>query len=403
MTICTLYLCYFGLREPLVQTQVLPYLEQLASADINVELLTFEPHLREQWTEEELNEQRERLSAMGINWSYLPYHKTPSSLATAYDILAGAHFAVRLARSKRLDVLHARAHVPMAMALLARRFSRVKLIFDVRGLMAEEYRDAGIWTEGSLPFRFVKRLERIGLRSADQVVVLTERFRECLNRNKLKPLDQTEVIPCCVDLARFDSTTSASNEHRGHFEVVYAGSLTGLYLVDEMVQFFKVIKALRPEAVLRLFSSTPPKEIMAKLAFASVDHNDFEIGSFPPESVGIHLRGARLGLSFRKSAFAQIAASPTKIPEYLAAGVPVVCNAGIGDMDDLVEGERVGVVVREFSERAYQCAAAQALVLAEDPEISARCMHVARAHFDLKTIGAQRYINVYRKLGATLR
>jgi len=26
----TLYLCYFGLREPLVQTQVLPYLRQLS-------------------------------------------------------------------------------------------------------------------------------------------------------------------------------------------------------------------------------------------------------------------------------------------------------------------------------------------------------------------------------------
>ena len=50
----TLYLCYFGLREPLVQTQVLPYLKQLAAAGIRVSLLTFEPHLRSAWTKQEL-------------------------------------------------------------------------------------------------------------------------------------------------------------------------------------------------------------------------------------------------------------------------------------------------------------------------------------------------------------
>ena len=42
-----LYICYFGLREPLVQTQVLPYLRQLRSEKLQVSLLTFEPRLNE--------------------------------------------------------------------------------------------------------------------------------------------------------------------------------------------------------------------------------------------------------------------------------------------------------------------------------------------------------------------
>src|SRR5437764_999195 len=41
----TLYVCYFGIREPLVQTQVLPYLRQLQSENLRVSLLTFEPNL----------------------------------------------------------------------------------------------------------------------------------------------------------------------------------------------------------------------------------------------------------------------------------------------------------------------------------------------------------------------
>ena len=49
----TLYLCYFGLREPLVQTQVLPYLRRLAAGGFEVHLLTFEPNLWRAWSPEE--------------------------------------------------------------------------------------------------------------------------------------------------------------------------------------------------------------------------------------------------------------------------------------------------------------------------------------------------------------
>ena len=46
----TLYLCYFGLREPLVQTQVVPYLRELRAAGIDVYLLTFEPGWPGSWS-----------------------------------------------------------------------------------------------------------------------------------------------------------------------------------------------------------------------------------------------------------------------------------------------------------------------------------------------------------------
>src|ERR1044072_3048727 len=123
MPLSTLYLCYFGLREPLVQTQVLPYLRQLAAAGTGVRLVTFEPELKKSWTREQLEEERSRLAAEGIRWHSLAYHKRPSVPATAFDILAGALYAARLARRERIQVLHARSHVPVAIALIARRLA----------------------------------------------------------------------------------------------------------------------------------------------------------------------------------------------------------------------------------------------------------------------------------------
>src|ERR1044071_2553195 len=94
----TLYLCYFGLREPLVQTQVLPYLRELRRDEIEVSLLTFEPDHARSWSATEEREWKERLRAEGIEWYSLPYHKRPSALVTPYDIMRGAWFAAGLAR-----------------------------------------------------------------------------------------------------------------------------------------------------------------------------------------------------------------------------------------------------------------------------------------------------------------
>ena len=399
----TLYLCYFGIREPLVQTQVLPYLRQIAKAGIGVYLLTFEPNLSQQWTAAELEAMKRELSREGIRWFSLPYHKSPSLPATLFDIFAGARFASRLVRREGVNVLHARSHVPMAMALLARRFSRVKLVFDIRGLMAEEYAESGIWKENSLPFSLVKRLERAGIRSANQIVVLTERLRAWLMENKLKRTEEINVIPCCVDFDRFKERNSSNATHAGdRFEIIYAGSLVGLYLVEEMGKFFQAVKALRPDAFLRILTMSPPGYGSEALKRIGLNDTDFEIMAVAPEDVPQHLRQAQLGVSFRKSSFGQIAASPTKIPEYLAVGLPTVCNSGIGDMDSLLESERVGVVLRSFDEAAHRSAAAMAIELAKDTSIKDRAKSVAHRYFDLNTVGGARYVDLYRKLAENL-
>lgn len=398
MPLHSLYLCYFGLREPLVQTQVLPYLRQIAAAGTKVSFLTFEPSMRQNWSPGDLDEARARLAEQGIRWHFLAYHKNPSMAATLYDILAGANLARRLIREEDVDVLHARAHIPMAMAMLAAT-KNTRLIFDLRGLMAEEYRDAGVWTENSLPFRLVKKIERYGLKRADQVVVLTRRLRDWLVSEELARAEKIEVIPCCVDQERFGAAMAEPvSSHSERFEVVYAGSLVGLYMVEEMGRFFMTIKERQPNAFLRILSVSPPEQGAKQLRQAGVNADDFWIGAVQAAEVPSYLRRARLGISFRKPTFAQIAASPTKIPEYLAAGLPVVSNAGIGDMDSLLERERVGVVVRDFTAAEFERVAEIAHALANDASVRTHCVEVAQRHFDLQAVGGKGYANVYSRI-----
>jgi glycosyltransferase involved in cell wall biosynthesis len=396
--VSTLYICYFGLREPLVQTQVLPYLRELAAAGVEVYLLTFEPQMQREWDANTRNDEKARLVAQGIKWSALAYHKRPSAPATLYDIAAGASMAVRLVRRHRIDVLHARAHIPMAMALIAARITGCFLVFDIRGMMAEEYADAGVWAEKSITFRAIKMIERAGIRRADQLVVLTHSMRKWLRESGLTTGEKIEVIPCCVDFARYDQLDNETNQEPGNFEVIYAGSVTGLYLLEEMAAFFVALRQHEPRAFLRILTMSPLDEATRRLVRAGVARENFWVGRVDAREVPHYLRRARVGLSFRKSTFSQLAASPTKIPEYLAAGLPVVSNAGIGDVDNLLESEGVGAVVRDFTPAEFERAARIALQLAADSKVRAHCVEVAHRYFDIKTIGANGYLNVYRRI-----
>ena len=165
-----------------------------------------------------------------------------------------------------------------------------------------------------------------------------------------------------------------------------------------MARFFSTLRAHEPRAFLRILTMSPRDEAIARLRRAGLARENFWVGGVSAREVPGYLRGARLGLSFRKSTFSQLAASPTKIPEYLAAGLPVVSNAGIGDVDDLLESEGVGVIVRNFTSEELERAAGLALQLAVVNGVRARCLEVARRHFDVKTIGAKGYENVYRRL-----
>lgn len=391
----TLYICYFGLNEPLVQTQVLPYLRGLSREGIDVSLLTFEPNYQH-ISVRDAQEWRAAQAEEGIEWSYLPYHKRPSLASTAYDIAAGARFVLRAFKQKPIDVLHARSHVPLAIALLAQRWgASCRLIFDIRGLMAEEYRDAGIWRENSLAFRAVKRVEAQGIQKADQLVVLTTKFRDWLVAQYKKPAEQIEVIPCCVDLSEPALKDAASPS--GPFEVVYAGSVTGLYLLEEMGRFFLELKKLRPDAFFRVLTHSSREFAENVLRSSGLRTEDFNISSVPPSEVRHWLSRAKLGLSFRKPSFSQIAASPTKVAEYLAAGVPVVCNDGVGDAD-FISQNRVGIMVNALDSPTFSEAAARIMSLLDDPHVRERCIETARSNYDLDNVGRRRYLNVYRRL-----
>jgi glycosyltransferase involved in cell wall biosynthesis len=405
MAVRALYLCYFGLREPLVQTQVLPYLRQLVAAGVEVHLLTFEPALARSWTVGDRESGRTQLVADGIRWECLPYHKRPSLAATLYDIAAGARRATQIARQYDVDIIHARSHVTAAMGAMVKRRTGRPLVFDIRGFLPEQYVDSGAWRAGGLLYRLVKAAERRLLTLADGFVVLTEKARDIL----FAPGPESdpggrpvEVIPCCVDLKRFARPAAESRGRmrrqlglEGRRIFVYVGTLGGPYLTEATADFLAVAHQGDARTFSLILTQSRPDIIGKLLRERGVADRDVLIRQVSPAEVPEYLSAADVALSFIKPCRSR---SPTKLAEYLAAGLPVVCNAGTGDVDEVVEGDRVGVIVREMERAGYDEALRAVETLRRDAGLPARCRASARARFDLETVGGVRYRRLYRRV-----
>ncbi len=107
---------------------------------------------------------------------------------------------------------------------------------------------------------------------------------------------------------------------------------------------------------------------------------------------------AHVGLIFLRQSPARRAMSPIKLAEYLASGLPVVMTPGVGDCEEDLLPERVGVMVREHSPEGYDLALQELLeLLAEGAALRARCRRVAEKLFSLEA-GASGYEALYRSL-----
>jgi 2-polyprenyl-3-methyl-5-hydroxy-6-metoxy-1,4-benzoquinol methylase/glycosyltransferase involved in cell wall biosynthesis len=399
MTLGTLYICYFNTEEPLVHTQVLSYLRAVAGAGVRVHLLTYEK--RGQWRAGESarrGELRERLAADGIHWHALRYHKRPSLLATAFDVTVGILYGAWLLLCHRLTVVHARAHIPGVMGLMLQSALGRKLIFDLRGQMAEEYVDNGVWTPQSPGFRLVKAAERLLLSRADRVVVLTENFRDRLLESAAVGAAKISVIPCCADLSQYAGAARKSKP-TGPLTLVYTGSLGRRYLLGEMIEFFKVLRDKRPGSRFLLLTRSDHAQAERAFVERGVDGESYSIISVPPADVPMQLRDADVAINFIKQSEAVRAMSPTKLGEYLAAGLPVVSTPG-GDTEKRLQPSRAGVVVGELTRPAFEAAAEQLLALLDDSKSDApeRCRDVARQYYSLAEVGGPRYVALYQSL-----
>lgn len=138
-------------------------------------------------------------------------------------------------------------------------------------------------------------------------------------------------------------------------------------------------------------------EIVSRARAVGLAPEHLTVRSAQPREVAGFLSLAEAGLCFVKPCPSKQASSPTKVAEYLAAGLPVVATADVGDTDALIRENRVGVLLRS-SEPVEVARAWEALrELLRDEGLPARCRQVAEERLDVQQ-GVEAYAAVYQRV-----
>jgi len=396
-----IYISYDGMTDPLGRSQVLPYLTGLAALGHRIRLVSLEkPGLFASGGEAV----RKICGAAGIEWHPLPYRNRPPILSAMVNVAALRRETRRLHRERRADFTHCRSDLAGLAGLALKRRHGLPLLYDMRAFWPDERAEGGAWDQ-SKPlyralFRYFKARQRELIAEADEIVMLAEEGRRALPHSPKAPVT---VIPCCADFEHF--TLPAGNvrqERRAELGLrdeapllIHLGSIGCNVLLGEMLDFLGMYRERYPAARMLFLAPDGEATILAVARERGVD-GAVHVRSATREEVPQWLAAADLGVFFVRPVFSKKAASPTKLGEMLAVGLPVLTNSGVGDVAAVVEELGAGAVVSSFDPAIYRQAMDDLDRLRIDP---AQLRERARRRFDVRN-GIAGYDGIYRRMTA---
>jgi len=392
-----LYISHDGVLEPVGQSQILSYLQPLAR-EFPCGLLSFEK--ADKTTGHAFHATQKKLRQQGVAWSPFCYHRRPPVLAQGLDILRAGVALAAANLLGRIGLFHARSYPPALMALIGRIPQRRPLLFDMRGFWPEERISAGLWRAGGWLYRLVKGWERIFLRQADRIVVLTKAAKTTLAKRGI-PRAKISVIPTCVDLAKFKLPRGKTLRRRAPW-LCFSGNCQTWYLRDEMIRTAARLMEVFPGARLQILTWENPDSLRADLASLGIPPGRTRVLAASFGQMPRLLARADLGIFFIRRDPAAPGRAAIKLAEFLACGVPVLINAGIGDSDRIVKGTQTGLVLPDTTPAELEKNIPALRRLLRDRKTPRRCRIAAKKHFDLQN-GVRSYRRLYRELLVPVR
>ncbi len=347
--------------DPLTSTvgssQVLAYVERLASRGVDVDLVTFEHGVDVLL--------RQRLGDLGVSWRPKRFGR-PGPVGGIGRVLRAA-WAIRDA-----TLVHARSDLAAAAVMLS---GVDDWVWDVRSLWVDQKVASGVIHKGSWSERVMTWVECQAAHRSTAVVTLTASAVAELDRRYggvVSP--KARVITTCVDLDKFYISPMPPMPLR----VLLSGTLNRYYDVKSMLDLIIELRSRRPVE----FVLASPGEIEWEEELAGVEVVRISVAA---NEMADLVATCHLGLSVCRddAGVSLLAAMPTKIGEFLASGRPVVVNQGLIDAVDLLEHHECGMAYGSSSPFGVGEAVDQLELILGDSELPGRCRSLAESHFNL--------------------
>ena len=400
-----LYLSYDGMTDSLGQSQVLPYLIGLSKYGFTFHIISFEKQARFQQHKEHI---QKICDDNNIVWHPNSYTQKSPLITTIWDVTRMRKLTRKLHKEHNFHVIHCRSYISALVGLSMKKKYGTKFIFDMRGFWADERIDAGLWSLKNPIFKtvysFFKRKELQYFKNADYTISLTKKGKEEIESWPIFKgiLPKIQIIPCCVDLELFQPDTITESEKsqvkenlgikENDFILGYVGSIGTWYMLSEMLDYFKVLKKQNSNARFLFVTGEKPENIFDQAQKKGILEQDIIITSCVHQKVPLNISIFDSSIFFIRPTYSKMASSPTKQGEIMAMGIPLVCNFGVGDTDEIVTNYEAGSVINVFDDNQYLLAIENQKFVNKTKMISG-----AKEVYSLEQ-GVQKYLFVYKQV-----
>ena len=382
------------MTDPLGQSQVLPYIINLSKEDYKFHLISFEKPDRYS----KYNSSIEKICFENkIEWYPLKYNKKPPFFSTIFDFFKMRKLAKELNVKHNFSIIHCRSYISSLVGLNLKKLYEIPFLFDMRGFWADERVEGRIWNLKNpfykLVFYYFKQKEKQFLLESSHIISLTHNGKK--NILKIPSFTHLEsnisVIPCCSDLNLFKPVKRDSIS----FTVGYLGSLGTWYLLKEMLVFFKKIKEKIPNSKFHFLTKDNPDIIFDHCDNLGIDRKKIIIEESDREDIPFKTRNWNFSLCFIKPSFSKIFSSPTKQGELMGMGIPIICNSGVGDVDEIMKKNMPELLVSKFNKNEYERVID--LILNNFKADKKKIIQTSHNYYSLNN-GVRKYLDIYNQI-----
>ena len=175
------------------------------------------------------------------------------------------------------------------------------------------------------------------------------------------PESKRFYVPCCVSQLSYSMAdrlaVRASLTISEKQVFAYLGTITRYqHVEDGVVPFFRALSQISPSTHLLCLTSDVDA-MRAALDKGGVGASRATVLCVPQREVARYLSAVDAGLLLRAPSRLNRLSQPTKLAEYLAAGVPVIAGRGTGAVGEMITAAGAGAVVDVFTRDASHIAA----------------------------------------------
>ncbi len=387
------YISYDGLLDPLGNSQILPYLEGLSESGFKLIVLSFEKTDRKKILIEKLNN---RLKSKDIKWIYLPFKK--QFFGYFRRILKSYYLLKKTSRNKKIILFHTRGILTALVYLISRL--KCPLIYDIRAFSGE-YIDCKRLSSNSIFAYVLMIFEKIIINISSGIVVLDESGLLFLKQNFKRLKAEVKVIPTCTDIKKFPILDKVSDGRIvNDYRFVFLGGARFPYRPDLAIIFIKRLLENNINCKIDFINERDQDYIKKLCKDFNLSSKNYNIFSLPQKEVSTHLIKYQSGLIFNTSGRWRKMSCPTKLAEYLAAGLHIISLSGIEAINRLSKKQPNSFEVLEeinFKENLTEKKIGEIIKNISDPCVSTNARKLANNYFDI-SIANRQYSELYKKL-----